>query len=59
MRLPQPAQPPRNLDKTQPPQPQKPPILPLNTEVTIPLKCFNDNIYFLENIKQGFQRIVS
>ena len=46
MRLPQPAQPPRNLDKTQPPQPQKPPILPLNTEVTIPLKYFNDNIFF-------------
>lgn len=42
MRLPQPAQPPRNLDKTQPPQPQKPPILPLNTEVTIPLKYFSN-----------------
>ena len=43
-----PAQPPENPNGSQPPQPVQLPILPLNTEVTIPLKYLSNFWRFLD-----------
>ena len=43
-----PAQPTENSNGSQPPQPVQLPILPLNTEVTIPLKYLSNSWRFLD-----------
>ena len=43
-----PAQPTENSNGSQPPQPVQLPILPLNTEVTIPLKYLNNSWRFFD-----------